>query len=770
MSKPKYKCRFQGKWLDKNSYPAWTWLQRVPGDDNKARCSLCRTDFDISNMGLSSIKSHEKGKKHIENSSHVQQQQPLTFVSDRPQSSIDSEEKAGTVIDTTKSCASGSGEVDTATASGDLANSIRSPISTKGCMNSFLLKDAVTKTEILWSLNAVMCHSSLRSTANASSLFPLMFPDSDIASKFSVHKDKCSYMITYGLGPYFVDLLSKQVTSCEYYTVSFDESLNSVAQKGQMDIVVRFVDKEKGEVATRYLTSTFVEHATAVDLLNAFTSALAERSLDLKKLVQVCMDGPNVNLKFLSELKEFIKNTSDPDCPQLIESGTCSLHIVHGAYKTAHNACDWKINDFLRMLYYLFKNFPSRRAAYKEATNSAVFPLKFCCIRWVENVKVLQRALDILPHLKTYVSAVSKKPPASSCFQKVATALKDELLAAKLGFMQSVALQLEPFLTMYQSNLPLLPFLYDDIHSLLRNLMMRFVTKDTMAAASTAAKLVEIDLTNKNNIKKISEIDIGFAASAACKGVAGIAILSFREQCITFLKHVCRKLIDKCPAKYKVVKGATCLTPSVIGSTTLRESRITAALELFVDKKRMLPSTADAVKREYLRVFAKQDVQEKVKRFRRDEDRLDHLMRDVLTEASADDKLTSFVFQILTLFHGNAAVERSFSVNKEVLVENLSEHSLIAQRAVHDSVMAVGGIASVKITKTMILEVRNASARRTEALAKKKNEDTEKTNRLKRVALEIKQLESKKAKITQQAKEESVMLDEELKKLRSSLK
>jgi len=40
---------------------------------------------------------------------------------------------------------------------------------------------------------------------------------------------------------------------------------------------------------------------------------------------------------------------------------------------------------------------------------------------------------------------------------------------------------------------------------------------------------------------------------------------------------------------------------------------------------------------------------------------------------------------ILVLSHGNAAVESGFSVNGDMLVENLHEASLVAQRIVYDS-------------------------------------------------------------------------------------
>jgi len=63
------------------------------------------------------------------------------------------------------------------------------------------------------------------------------------------------------------------------------------------------------------------------------------------------------------------------------------------------------------------------------------------------------------------------------------------------------------------------------------------------------------------------------------------------------------------------------------------------------------------------------------------------------------------------MFHGNTSVERSFSFNKECLVENLHEDSLISQRIVHDAVSACGGVSQVEVTKPMIHAVRIAGTR-----------------------------------------------------------
>jgi hypothetical protein len=64
--KPRNKTTFIDQWMDLSKNLSWTWLKRKTGDNYRACCTVCRSDFDISNMGKSAIVSHEKGKKHIE--------------------------------------------------------------------------------------------------------------------------------------------------------------------------------------------------------------------------------------------------------------------------------------------------------------------------------------------------------------------------------------------------------------------------------------------------------------------------------------------------------------------------------------------------------------------------------------------------------------------------------------------------------------------------------------------------------------------------------
>nr|CAD7429460.1 unnamed protein product [Timema monikensis] len=128
------------------------------------------------------------------------------------------------------------------------------------------------------------------------------------------------------------------------------------------------------------------------------------------------------------------------------------------------------------------------------------------------------------------------------------------------------------------------------------------------------------------------------------------------------------------------------LTPSV------RTYRITSALEVLLYKKQLSSVQADVVKRDYLNFVSKQEVIDYLKQFTSSGDQLDN----------------------------NAAVERSFSVNKECLVENLHEDSLslIAQRVTYDAVTAAGRLLNMTISTKIIHAVKIASGIRKEALEK----------------------------------------------------
>ena len=65
-------------------------------------------------------------------------------------------------------------------------------------------KQLATKAEIMWSIDVVLSNYSFNSISNKSDLFCIMLPDSKLVENFSCGNTKCSYVVCFGLAPYFL--------------------------------------------------------------------------------------------------------------------------------------------------------------------------------------------------------------------------------------------------------------------------------------------------------------------------------------------------------------------------------------------------------------------------------------------------------------------------------------------------------------------------------------------------------------------------------------
>ena len=127
-----------------------------------------------------------------------------------------------------------------------------------------LTGDDVLRAEIYHALNLIEKHHSYSSSSNASELYRLMFPDSNIAAGFQCGDRKSAYMTTFGIAPYLERLEMKALQSTNHYVLLFDESLNDHLHLKQLDTHVRHWVGDV--VQTRYLTLQFLGHAKSVDL------------------------------------------------------------------------------------------------------------------------------------------------------------------------------------------------------------------------------------------------------------------------------------------------------------------------------------------------------------------------------------------------------------------------------------------------------------------------------------------------------------------------
>ena len=129
--------------------------------------------------------------------------------------------------------------------------------------------------------------------------------------------------------------------------------------------------------------------------------------------------------------------------------------------------------------------------------------------------------------------------------------------------------------------------------------------------------------------------------------------------------------------------------------------------------------------------------------------RVDTLYFDRLANKADLKELWKVGKLLLALSHGQATVERGFSSHKEVIVANLAQHSLVAQRVICDHVRSVGGVLNVVFSKELLLSAASGRQRYHTALDEKrrKHEATRRSERKRSLLDEISTLKEKKRRL-----------------------
>ena len=459
--------------------------------------------------------------------------------------------------------------------------------------------------------------------------------------------------------------------------------------------------------------SFILGHTTAEDMVKHFDSAVLESGYPISQMIQISMDGPNVNWKFYSIIREKISADFDT---KLINIGSCGLHVIHNSFKTGATASGWDISSILTSLYRLFKDAPARREDYTKITGSLLMPQKFCGHRWLENIPVCERALQLWENIEAFVKAVKEKTianPGNKSYATLKEATNDPLIKCKLCFFQCVANHLQPFLALYQTDKPMVMFLAGDLSNMIRALMRKFLQDDVLAAASTDDKLLKIDVTEKKIHKTYKQIELGFSTEKELKevvkkgGLSQKQVMEFRIDCRTFLIRTLQKIMMKCPLSFSLVRNLTALDPRqmVNNPTHCRES-MKKVLTVLVNANKVKEKDCDAILVEYGNFLDKIPVigSTEFSSYSPTSHRIDEFFVRHLSLESFQ-KLLPVVKLLLVLSHGQASVERGFSINKEAVVDNLSQRSTVARRVVCDHVRSVGAVLKVSITKELMQSV-----------------------------------------------------------------
>lgn len=304
----------------------------------------------------------------------------------------------------------------------------------------------------------------------------------------------------------------------------------------------------------------------------------------------------------------------------------------------------------------------------------------------------------------------------------------------------------QPFLIKYQTNDPVAIFLAEDLFTIIKRLYFLILKDEAVQALSLDGSLHPSKL-DKSAFKGHSSISLGNAAELEVKAVKGRAVsdldvmklkMSFQK----FIIGIISKIVDKCPIRYSFARDITCLNPNNF-SKDVAPKKFDNVVSYLRARRWLSDEEVDSSKYEYSMLRKLHKEIEVI-----DGRRMDELFRSI-KELNTMPSLMKVINISLCLSHGNAEVERGFSVNKEVSVENMSEECLIAKRLICQFIKENGDPVDISLSKTLLISCSGAYQRYKLACEEKRNilEMEKKQNGMKRKREEAKELQSKKRKL-----------------------
>lgn len=192
----------------------------------------------------------------------------------------------------------------------------------------------------------------------------------------------------------------------------------------------------------------------------------------LVQILQLSLDGPNANLLFFNQLQN--KRKSD-ELSEFIDIGAYILHTVHRSLETDVNTGPLNLKNLLKGAHWILHDTPAWREDYFNITASTKYPLPFVSTRWVEDKAVGERLIELWPDIlkifEFWKGLVKPKKPKSKSYSNFLPHIKDKLIVAKLKFFVNVAAIIQPYLTCYQDDGPMLSFTATDMQKFYTQLL-----------------------------------------------------------------------------------------------------------------------------------------------------------------------------------------------------------------------------------------------------------------------------------------------------------
>ena len=266
----------------------------------------------------------------------------------------------------------GNGDLKTHLQSEKHRKAVRRAVASTKMTNYFVTagskcEDEITAAEGTLAFHAVKHHHSFLSMDCTSVLLKKIFPDSNVAKKFSSGRTKTEKAVTSVLAQYSIDAVLKsfEENDIAYFGVATDG--NNHNELKLFPIIIQYFDWRKGGLQSKLIEFTNKANETA-DTIATYVKDTLEKRMLLKKCVS--FTGDNCNTMFVglrrneqgnnvfAKLKKMLN-------PSLIGVG-CSAHVLNNCIHHGGERMNIDIENNINKIYQYFSIYTVRTEQLKE--------------------------------------------------------------------------------------------------------------------------------------------------------------------------------------------------------------------------------------------------------------------------------------------------------------------------------------------------------------------------------------------------------------------
>jgi hypothetical protein len=195
--------------------------------------------------------------------------------------------------------------------------------------NKLTIPERIERAEILLCLAQAETNISFRAADTVTDVISMIDPN-HFSSKICLGKTKVEYLIKEGISKYAklqliedvgrAKAVSLYLDTATFHQVSESNMTGSLVKN--LNFIVKFFNERSQRVEVHFLEVVFLAQETAEIQLEVIKNVLNEFDIDIRKVVQIGRDDPNVNKKLMRIFKaEQVKVTGKM---YLYDTGACT--------------------------------------------------------------------------------------------------------------------------------------------------------------------------------------------------------------------------------------------------------------------------------------------------------------------------------------------------------------------------------------------------------------------------------------------------------------